>query len=237
MIQSNYLPWRGYFDFIDDVDLFIFYDDVQYTHKDWRNRNRIKTHAGPLWLSVPVFHDRTTLIENARINYGDRWVAKHIKSISLAYQKAPYFSRYAADLFAILEQKLPTISQLNVELCRWIMGELGIKTRIDFSSRIGHCGKSKHDRPLSILRELGASSYLSGPAARPYTDTARYEAAGIALEFKSYDYPDYPQLHGPFDGQVSAVDLLFNCGPQSRDFLKSKTPNEHACGEPVPARP
>ena len=125
MIQSNYIPWRGYFDFIDDCDLFVFYDDVQYTHKGWRNRNRIKTATGPAWLSVPVLHDRGTTIEAARIAYDNRWVEKHVRSLEAAYAKAPHFERLSVGFFDILRSRPGTISELNVRACHWAMAELG----------------------------------------------------------------------------------------------------------------
>lgn len=225
IIQSNYMPWRGYFDFIDDCDVFVFYDDVQYTHKDWRNRNRIKTNMGGLWLTVPVIHDRSTLIEQAQIDYNRDWVSKHIRSITLNYRKAPHFDHYADEFFDILRSRPPNISVLNVALCRTIMRQLGITTEIRMSSEFGIAG-DKFERPLKILKAMGATEYLSGPAARPYTDQNAFRAAGIDLLFKAYDYPDYPQLHGAFEPNVSVLDLLFNCGPASRSYLKSRLPNE-----------
>jgi len=225
MIQSNYLPWRGYFDFIDDVDLFVFYDDVQYTHRTWRNRNLVKSPAGLLRLSVPVIHGKDTLIQDARIDYNSRWIDKHVGSISLAYRKAPHFRPYAEELFAILARRLDTISALNIAICRWVMERLGIKTAIRMSSEFNEAG-DKFTRPLKILKSIGASAYLSGPSAREYTDVAGFRAAGIGLEFKSYEYREYPQLFGPFAPNVSVIDLLFNCGGESRMFLKSVRPNE-----------
>ena len=229
MIQSSYLPWRGYFDFIDDVDLFVFYDDVQYTPRSWRNRNRIKTPGGPRWITVPVVHDRTTRIDAACIAHDQRWIPKHERAITQAYRSAPHFERYAGALFAILESEWRTISDLNVALVRWIMGELGIRTELRFSRDVEAGDEDRADkfvRPLRLLERLGATGYLSGPTARAYTDPARFRSAGIALEYKSYDYPDYPQLHGPFEPQVSVIDLLFQCGPDSRRYWKSRTPNE-----------
>ena len=222
MIQSNYIPWRGYFDFIDDVDLFIFYDDVQYTHRDWRNRNKIKSPVGMIWLSVPVLHDSTTLIQEAKIDYHGRWVDKHIRTISLAYQKSPFYQRYAGELFDILNREIKTISALNVALCEWAMEKLQIKTKTAMSSEFGMVG-TKQDRPLEILKALGATSYLSGPTARPYTDASKFKEAGIQLEYKTYEYKAYPQLYGSFEPAVSIIDLLFNCGEQSRSYLKSLT--------------
>lgn len=226
MIQSNYIPWRGYFDFIDDCDLFVFYDDVQYTHKDWRNRNRIKTNTGPIWLSVPVAHDRHALIQDATIAYDTRWVAKHTRSIALAYQKSPHYTKLAGDFFAILNSRPSTISELNVLACRWIMARLGINTKTMMSCELGVEG-DRHTRPLRILKELGATTYLTGPTALAYTDLSAFHQAGIGLEVKTYDYVEYPQLHGPFIGSVTVLDLLFNIGigDQAYPYLKSTTPN------------
>jgi WbqC-like protein len=229
MIQSSYLPWRGYFDFIDDVDLFVFYDDVQYTPRSWRNRNRIKTASGPRWITVPVLHERATKIDEARLVDDQRWAEKHVRAITLAYQRAPHFTRYAEPLFAILRGGHATISELNVALVRWVMGELGIRTELRRSGDLAlpdDRDADKLERPLRILTRLGATAYLAGPTAKPYTDRERFRAAGVALEFKSYDYPDYPQLHGPFEPQVSVIDLLFQCGAESRALWKSRTPNE-----------
>lgn len=227
IIQSNYIPWRGYFDLIDDVDLFIFYDDVVYTPKNWRNRNRIKTVHGTMWLTVPVRHRSTTLIQEAEIDYDSRWVDKHIRSVTLAYQKAPYFRSYAAEFFDLLALRHPVISALNIAVCRWVMDKLDIRTRTCMSTEFG-IGGSKYDRPVAILQHVGATAYLSGPTARAYTDMSLYEAAGISVEYKSYEYAEYPQLHGPFEPQLTILDVLFNCGDASRSYLKSLTPNEKA---------
>lgn len=223
MIQSNYLPWRGYFDFVDDVDLFIFYDDVQYTHRDWRNRNKIKTNNGTNWITVPVIHNSNTLINNAMIDYSQNWVDKHIKTISFAYSKAEYFSYYSDQLFELLSNKYKTISELNITLIKWIMSVLNIKTELRMSDEFGIDG-DKYNRPLKILKKIGATKYLSGPAAKDYTDEEEFKRNGIILEYKSYDYPEYPQLWGGFEKNVSVIDLIFNCGPYSKNYLKSLSP-------------
>jgi len=227
MIQSNYIPWRGYFDFIDDCDVFVYYDDVQYTHRDWRNRNRIKTDRGAIWLSVPVLHDQHTLIQDARIDYGTRWLDKHVRALTLAYQRAPHFGGYAGGFFELLRSRPATISELNVRACGWIMAQLGIHTRTRMSGEFGIAG-DKAERPLRIAQHLAATCYLAGPAARPYSDAPKFRAAGIALEFKVYQYPEYPQLHGAFEPNVTVLDLLFNCGPDARRYLKSLKPAEPA---------
>lgn len=227
IIQSNYIPWRGYFDFMDDVDLFIYLDDVQYTIRDWRNRNKIKTRDGLIWVTVPVIFSRNNIenIEGVKIDYSQKWVEKHINSIRHAYSKSPYFKQYAEAFFDILNKRFETISELNVTINNWVMQHLAIKTRISMSSDFSPVG-SKTDRLIDILKKTGATSYLSGPSAKGYIEVEKFKEAGIGLEYKVYEYPDYPQLHGSFEPHVSVLDLLFNCGPDSKKYLKSLKPNE-----------
>lgn len=227
IIQSNYIPWRGYFDFIDDVDLFIYYDDTQYTRRNWRNRNQIKTPSGLIWLTVPVvfsLSDKTN-IEDARIDYRHRWIEKHINSIKCSYSKSPFYKQFSEEFFSILSQKFETISELNINVNNWIMKKLDIKAQIKKSSEFQAVG-SKMKRPLEILKEVGATFYLSGPTAKAYTHTEEFKEAGIGLEYKVYEYEEYPQLYGRFEPYVSVMDLLFNCGPDSRKYLKSLKANE-----------
>jgi hypothetical protein len=225
IIQSSYLPWRGYFDFIDDVDLFIFLEDVEYSRGTWRNRNRIKTANGLQWLTVPVHHHMGMLIQEVDIDYKLGWVDKHIASLRQSYGKAPHFDRYAQPVFDILARRPRTISELNVALTREIMRMLEIRTPTRLSSEIRADGR-KDERVLSLLKAVGATHYLSGPAAKDYIVPSRFADAGIGLAYKSYAYEPYPQLHGAFEGQVTALDLLFNCGSESRLLLKSKATNE-----------
>lgn len=225
IIQSNYIPWRGYFDFINSVDLFVFYDDVQYTRRDWRNRNRIKTPDGVKWLSVPVLHKNTAQqIDETLIDYGQKWWEKHLRKIELAYQKMPYFASYFQQYGEILAEKFETISELNQSLVRWLMLCLGIPTPLKSTSELNISGRST-ERLINILRTVGASHYLSGPSAAAYLDYDQFRQAGIALEYKSYDYPTYPQPHGPFVPDVSVLDLLFSVGGKAKEYLKSRTPD------------
>lgn len=226
IIQSCYIPWRGYFDFIDDVDLFIFHDDLQYTKGDWRNRNKIKTPRGLVWVIVPVHYKSTSqLICETIIDYSQRWIKKTINQMADNYQTSPYFKTYSDEFFNILNQKYETISQLNININNWIMQTLNIKTEIRISSEFHPVG-SKTDRLIDILKKVGATSYLSGPSAKDYIEVEKFKEAGIGLEYKVYEYQEYPQLHGPFEPHVSVLDLLFNCGPDSRKYLKSLTPNK-----------
>ena len=227
IIQSNYIPWRGYFDFIDDVDLFIFYDDVQYSKRSWRNRNRIKIPNGLIWLTVPVLinPNEGTLIQNVKINYRLDWIKKHMDSIKFSYGRAPFFKMYSEDFFDILNQKFETISELNLNINKWIIEKFDIDTKIKMSSEFNGVG-SKTDRLMDILTKAGATSYLSGPAAKDYLEVEKFKKAGIGLEYKVYEYGEYPQRFGKFEPDVSVLDLLFNCGADSKDYLKSLKPNE-----------
>lgn len=228
IIQSSYIPWRGYFDFIDDVDLFIFYDDVQYTKGDWRNRNLIKTPRGLAWLSVPVRHGRLSkrICETEICNDRD-WRRDHIEKVRASYAHAAW----VRDALAILEECLfcgdATISGLNIRLVRRICSYLGIATPMATSAEYRVDG-AKTERLIALLKKAGATVYLSGPAARGYLDESLFRESGIRLEYKSYDYPPYPQVSGEFVGEVSILDLLANTGEGARDYLKSRTPNEVA---------
>jgi hypothetical protein len=226
ILQSNFIPWRGYFDLIDDVDLFIFYDDVQYTKNDWRNRNKIKTPQGLAWITVPVFHRHLAqLICETEIDYTQPWATKIKKRITQCYFRAPYFERYANIFFGILDENFRTISELNVHIILWIMQELRIKTRTMMSRDTAPLGV-KMDRLIDILTKVGASEYLSGPAAKNYMELEKFKDARIGLAYKAYDYDEYPQLFGPYKQSATILDLLFNLGPDARAFLKSRRPNE-----------
>jgi len=226
VIQSNYIPWRGYFDFIGQVDLFVFHDDLQYTKGDWRNRNRIKTPADLIWLSVPVkSHKTSQLICETQIDYSTNWQKDHLNRFTANYSKALHHS----DAIGLLEEAFRfrdrTISELNVRLIRLVCGYLGITTPMRFSAEYSLTG-AKTERLIDLLRKAGASTYLSGPNGRSYLNEGLFRDSCIRLEYKSYDYAPYPQLWGKFEGAVSVLDLIANCGPMARDYLMSSSPNE-----------
>lgn len=220
ILQSNYIPWKGYFDLIHDADVFVFYDDVQFTVRDWRTRNKIKTPQGLLWLTVPAGSNRKRLIcEVELIDPG--WQRQHWKTIEQNYSKSPYFELYRPMFEALyLQRNWSNLSDLNQTFIRTIATELlGIKTEFrdarEFSAQ-GH----KQDRLLDILDKLRASRYISGPAAKDYIEPARFEAAGIELVWKDYSgYPEYPQRYPPFEHGVSILDLLFNVGPHAPWYI------------------
>ncbi len=221
IIQSNYLPWRGYFDFVDEVDLFIVHDDLQFTKGDWRNRNRIKTPKGSRWITVPVHYQRTSqLICETTIDYSRNWQREHRNLIASSLARAPYLE----DAWRLLEPAWAaghrTISDLNVALMRSICAYLDIRTPLRLSSDFKVTG-ARTERLIELLTAVGATTYLSGPAGRAYLDERQFDAARMRLVYTEYRDPAYPQLWGPFDGAVSIVDTIANCGPAARRVLTS----------------
>lgn len=220
--QSNYIPWKGYFDFINAVDEFVLYDEVQYTKRDWRNRNRIKTPHGLKWLSIPVVGGRSHAINEVKIA-DPCWYEKHWTIIRHMYGKAPHFNSYADDIATLYEgANQEMLSEINHHFLKGINELLGITTPLSWSTDYNsEGGKSK--RLLSICKRAGADVYVSGPAAKSYLDTALFLDEGITVEWMDYDgYKIYPQLHGEFEHAVSVIDLLFNTGPKAVDFLKTQ---------------
>ncbi len=218
--QSNYIPWKGYFDLIHDADAFMFYDDVQFTKNDWRNRNRVKTPAGPQWLTIPVGPDLRRLICEVTLQ-STRWQRTHWKTLVQLYGKAPFFRHYQGFLEDIyLAREWRSLSELNQFLVHSIARDhLGIKTPFLQSSDFPATGRSQ-DRVLNLLRAVQADVYLSGPAGRSYLDEKRFEEEGIALVWKDYSgYPEYPQFHPPFDHAVTILDLLFHVGPEAPQYI------------------
>jgi hypothetical protein len=220
VIQSSYIPWRGYFDMIDDVDLFVFYEDVQYSKGSWRNRNKIKTDRGTTWLTVSVDYAFPQKICDTRINYSNNWNRQHVDLLRQWYKSAPFFSDYFDEFASLIEPGYQSISELNQVLCSWLMRQLFIDTKLMSSTGL-ECEGQKTERLIDLLKKVGATHYLSGPSAMDYIETDQFISNGIGLAYKSYDYADYPQLHGKFEGAVSVLDLLFNTGPNARKFLKS----------------
>jgi hypothetical protein len=221
ILQSAYIPWKGYFDLIASVDVFVLYDDVQYTKNDWRNRNRIKTPNGLEWLTVPVGQDIGRRIRDVLLN-DPRWQAKHWKTLVANHARAAAFDAVAPLLAPLwLDTRHETLSGLNRALLEAVCGLLGIKTRLVWSWELDtEPSDDRSARLAALCRSLGADTYVSGPAARAYLDTGLLERDGIRTEWFEYGpYPAYPQLWGPFAHEVSILDLLFNCGEDAPRFL------------------
>lgn len=221
VLQPSYLPWRGYFHQIQKADVFVFYDDVQYDKHGWRNRNRIKTAAGPRWLTVPVAA-RGNVITGLRINEvriaDHRWPAKHLASLQQAYARAPNIDRCLAVLEPHLCRKETHLAELTIGLTIALAGELGIQRQFVRSSELAVSG-DRMDRLLAVLDRVGATHYISGPAAKSYLDERRLEDSGISVEYMRYEYPEYDQLHPPYEPQVSIVDLLAMEGDRAPELI------------------
>ena len=223
IVQSNYIPWKGYFDLINMVDEFVLFDDVQFTRRDWRNRNKIKTPQGLKWLSIPIdikgkFFQK---VNEARVANND-WSVIHWETIKQSYVHTPYFKDYK-DLFEnfYMNNQEEQLSVINARLIEIVNSILGIGTKITWSSDY-ELVEGRTEKLLSICQQAGADFYLSGPAARDYLDESLAQEMGIKVIWMNYlGYPEYSQLHPPFEHGVSILDLIFNAGPRAKDFMKS----------------
>tara|TARA_B100000161_G_scaffold257121_1_gene220783 strand:+ start:392 stop:1078 length:687 start_codon:yes stop_codon:yes gene_type:complete len=220
--QSNYIPWKGYFDLIASVDEFIIYDDMQYTRRDWRNRNKIKTNNGTQWLTVPVRVKGKYFqsINETEIN-GDDWKKQHWGSIKSNYSKAKFFKEISEELEKIyFEFNYKYLSDLNFKFLKYVCDYLEINTILRKSSEFKLL-EGKTEKLIGICEQSGGTVYISGPAAKAYIDLELFNKKEISLEWFDYDnYPVYDQLHGDFIHEVTVLDLIFNCGQNSRKFMK-----------------
>lgn len=224
VLQPSYIPWRGYFHQIHEADTFVFYDDVQYDRRGWRNRNRVKGPQGSQWLTIPVKAKGSITdhlpINEIRIDHSQPWARRHWETLSRFYKKTEFFPDYAPLLAPLYEEPGDSLSDFTIELAVRIARELlGIKhTRFERSSQLDIQG-TQTGRLVSICRTMGATRYLSGPAARDYLEEEQFADAGIALEYMTYEYPEYEQRFPPFDPNVSVLDLLFVAGPDAPKFI------------------
>lgn len=222
ILQSNYTPWKGYFDLINMVDEFVLYDDMQYTKNDWRNRNKIYTSQGLQWLTIPARQvNLDQLIKDTKVS-DFRWPKKHWSSIQQNYSKSKYFKQYK-ELFEelYLNCKEEHLSLINYRFIKAINDVLDIKAKISWSSEYDLI-EGQTEKLLGICKQAGASSYLSGPAAQGYFDVDLAKQEGIEVEWMDYSgYPEYEQLHQPFEHGVTILDLIFNEGPNAKKFMKS----------------
>lgn len=222
IVQSNYIPWKGYFDMIAAVDEFILYDDMQYTRRDWRNRNQIKTPQGVQWLTVPVmvkgkYHQK---IRETEID-GSDWASAHWRAFQQNYGRAPCFEEITGWLKPIYANRTSQyLSQLNRQLIEAVCAYLGIDTLISNSSDYTLL-EGKSERLADLCAQAGGTEYISGPAAKDYVEEHVFTRRGINLTWFDYDgYPEYPQLWGEFVHGVTILDLLFNCGKDAHRYMR-----------------
>jgi WbqC-like protein family len=219
IVQSNYLPWKGYFDIIHDVDVYVFLEDVQYTKNDWRNRNKIKTPFGVKWITVPVKGGIRKKIYEVEIAGSTDWKERQKRQIEASYSRAPFYESYRDEIFEIFLKNFNKLSELNIFAITRISELLGIGTRFLNSRDFVTAGR-RDDKLIEICRQIGADSYLSGPAAKNYIKDEKFSNENIELAYKDYSgYPEYPQLWGGFDHNVSVIDLIFHCGERSPHYI------------------
>jgi hypothetical protein len=223
VVQSNYIPWKGYFDIINRVDEFILYDNCQFTRRDWRNRNIIKTSNGPIWLTIPVkvkgqYYQK---IKDTCISEMG-WNRKHWKSIAHNYNKAKHFHSYKDQLEELyLGCREKYLSRINYRFILSICQILGIETKISWAMDYDF-SEGRNEALVDLCKEAGASEYVSGPTAKGYIDEALFENNGLKLTYMDYsEYPEYHQLYPPFDHAVSIIDLILNEGDNAKHYMKS----------------
>lgn len=220
-IQSNYIPWKGYFDLLAHADTVVLFDSVQSTKNDWRNRNLVKTHGGKAWLTIPIRHSTALRVREVEVA-AEGWHRKHLQTIRQAYARVPFAASLLPEIEAWYGEagRQDRLAEVNRVFIRAVCARLGVAPRFlevhDVLPDETHDRLEPTARLVETCRRVGATAYLSGPAAKDYLDESQFEAAGIAVEWFDYaGYPEYPQLHGPFDHAVSILDLLLMNGPAS----------------------
>lgn len=226
--QSNYIPWKGYFDAIGLADYFVIFDEMQYTRRDWRNRNKIKTPNGLQWLTVPVEVKGKYFqkINETRIAE-DSWAQKHWRTLCHAYAKAPFFKEHKDMVEAWYSEVAgaETITDVNVFFLKKISDFLGLKTEFLYS-RDFDLAEDKTARLVDICKQLKGTDYFTGGAARSYIEEEQFDKESIKLHYFDYSgYPEYPQLYDGFEHGVTILDMVFNLGAETRRFLKSTKKN------------
>jgi hypothetical protein len=223
ILQSNYIPWKGYFDLINKVDEFVIYDDMQYTRRDWRNRNKIKTANGVKWVTIPVEVKGKYFQKIKETKIAEEgWSKKHWQIINQNYSKAEFFREYK-DFFSelFLKCNFTFLSDANFHFIKGINEILDINTNIRWSSEFNLID-GQTEKLLGICKDLNATEYISGPAAKDYLDESLFEKENIKVSWMEYNnYKEYKQLNAPFEHGVSVVDLIFNEGANAKQFLGS----------------
>ena len=223
ILQPSYIPWRGYFHQIQAADVFVFYDDVAFDTRGWRNRNRVRGPNGSFWLTVPVkskgLRSKGLKIDQVEIDWSQNWNSKHLKSLQRSYGRAPYFDDYRELLERMYDRRDPLLVDLLIDFTKALTLELGIvDTKFVRSSSLAVQG-SRSGRLLEIARRVGADHYITGPSARSYLDEDLFRDAGVEIEYFVYDYPSYPQPFDGFDSHVSILDLLFMTGAEAPRYI------------------
>jgi len=219
--QPNYLPWLGFFYKMAKVDIFVLLDNVQYEKNGLTNRLKIKTPQGGTWLSLPVKRKFPQLIKKAELVDFSKEKERHIKTIELNYKKAKYFDYLFPELREILARDWQCLADLNIELIKFFKEKLSIKAKLEIASNYNIVGKGT-DLLVNLCKIFNADTYLSGKGGEKYQEEEKFKKAGIKLEYTDFIHPVYPQLWGDFIPNLSIIDLIFNCGPQSFEYLMGR---------------
>jgi len=219
--QPEHLPWNGFFDKVDQSDIFVLLDNVPFEKNYFQNRNRIRTRDGWAWLTVPVYTSGrfSQLINEVEIIKNSNWRKKHWKTLFYSYKNAPYWERCAEFFKSLYQKEWHYLVDLNETIIRFIIGELGIKVKLVKASELNVSGRST-ELLLNICKELGADVYLSGKSGREYLDEHRFKDEKIEVMYQDFKHPIYPQQFEPFIPQMSTIDLMFNCGDSSLNILR-----------------
>ena len=222
ILQPSYLPWLGYFDLMSRADTFVFLDDVQFTRRDWRNRNKIRTREGWAWLTVPVVQKNrfAQKLCETRIDNSIPWKRKHLESLRVHYARAPYFDLYFPYFDSLYNRPWDSLGDLCFETLGYLKECLKIETPTLKSSEL-QVGEAKAEKIISLCRRLGATHYLSGDAGQSYLSPDDFKRQGITLEFHQYRHPEYGQRFPGFVSYLSVIDLLFNHGDRSPEILRT----------------
>jgi len=218
--QPQYLPWLGYLDKLDRADIFVILSTVQYKKNEYQNRNRIKTAQGWQWLTVPVRYRFPQRIDEVTVNNDVNWRHKHRQALITNYARSPYFEAHLPFLDKLYGQNWDRLADLNVRTVLNLMDALGITSPVRQASE-WTLSEDPTGRLVDICRRTEADTYLSGSGGQAYLDLKQFDDAGIHVIFQDYRHPEYPQQFGGFEPYMSAVDLLFNCGPRSLEILRS----------------
>ncbi len=220
--QPQYLPWAGYLDKIDQADVFVLLDTVQFKKGEWQNRNRIKTAAGWQWLTVPVRHDHGQTIAEVRIDpERPNWSRKHREALKTNYGATPWYERVRERLEPVWEQEWTALASLNRATIEVLVDLMGITTPLHWASELGPASEQPDERLIHICDILGADTYLAGAGGPDYMELSRWEQAGVQVVVQAFVHPEYDQPFGGFLPAMSAVDLLCNCGPEALALLRT----------------
>jgi hypothetical protein len=216
--QPEYMPWLGFFDKLARCDAFVVYDDAQYQHGGFHNRNKIRTSNGWKWLTVPIIHGHPQMIKDVKIS-GNHWKTDHLTAIIQNYEKAPFFNDYFPLIKEVINFDHTMLIDLNLDLIKTIAQILSIKVNFARSSDIPYCGKEKNEKLVSMCEFTGADSYLSGSGGKAYVDESLFTFANIRVQWHNYEHPEYMQRYEGFLPNMSIIDLIFNVGPQAKELI------------------